>query len=296
MGSSFQRRNLRLTFQLATGTFTQEGNPDKLTFEGFRVRCEIDAPGGYQSALCRLRVHGLDRLVMDRLTVINYQNLDYMRNSVLIEATDDDGVFCSIFLGEIYIAQPDYAGAPDVPLVIEARSGLIGSLAPTASNSYRGPQLVSVIMGQLATQLGVTLENNGVDFTVTDMAMVGSPLHKVQVLADAARIQYWYLPEEGVLAIAPRGVARNGDPVVFDYTNGVVGWPSKVHNGIIFTALFNPSISHGRKITMESEVPSCNGEWYIISMSHRLDSELPGGAWFTHYTATPEDFAITVAR
>lgn len=288
MGSSFQRRNLRFTFQLATGTFIKEGSPDNLVIDGFRAQVEIDAPGGYEFATCRVRIFGLERFVMERLTVINYQNLDYMRNSIQIEATDDDGKFSSIFLGEIYIAQADYSGAPDVGFVIEARAGLIGSLSVSPSASYPGPQKVSAIMARLAEELKVTLENNGVESTVTDMSMVGSPLHKVQILAETARIQYWYLPEEGILAIAPRGAARTSEPVLYDFTNGVVGWPSKVHNGIIFTALFKSSMFHGCKIIMESEVSSCNGEWYIISMSHRLDSETPGGAWFTHFTATPE--------
>lgn len=292
MGSSFQRRNLRFTFQLATGTFIKEGSPDNLVIDGFRAQVEINAPGGFQYATCGVRIFGLERFVMERLTVINYQNLDYMRNTILIEATDDDGSFSGIFLGEIRTAQADYTGAPDVPLVIEAQSGIIGSLAPSVSTSYRGPQLVSTMMQKLAEELNVKLENNGVEFTVTDMVLVGSPLQKVQAIVDTTRIQYWYLPQEGVLAIAPRGVARNGEPEVFDFTNGVVGWPSKVHNGIIFSALFRPSVSHGRKITMESEVSSCNGEWYIISMTHRLDSETPGGAWFTHFTATPEQFFL----
>lgn len=292
MGVSFQRRNLRLTFQLVTGSFIVEGSPDRLVVDGFRVQAEIDAPGGYEFSTARLRVYGLERFVMERLTVINYQNLDYMRNSVQVEATDENGQYASIFLGEIYYAQADYRGAPDVPFVIEARSGLIGSLTASPSASYRGPQKISAIMERLAKELNVRLENNGVDMTVTDMTLVGSPLHKIQTLASTNRLQYWYLPEEGVLAIAPPGVARKSEPVAYDYTNGVVGWPSKVHNGIIFTALFNPATFHGCKITMESEVSSCNGEWYIISMSHRLDSETPGGAWFTYFTATPENVFI----
>jgi hypothetical protein len=59
MASSFQRRNLRFTFKLATGTFTEEGNPDTLEFEGFRASAEIDAPGGYEFATLRLRLYGL---------------------------------------------------------------------------------------------------------------------------------------------------------------------------------------------------------------------------------------------
>lgn len=292
MASSFQRRNLRFTFKLATGTFTEEGSPDTLEFEGFRASAEIDAPGGYERSTCRLRLYGLDRLVMERLTVINYQNLDFMRNSVLVEATDDDGAFTSIFFGEIYIAQPDYAGVPDVAFVVEAQAGFVGALAPAQANSYPGPQRVSAIMSRLAKELGVTLEDNGVTSTVTDMYLAGSPMHKVQTLAEAARIQFWFLPEQSTLAIAPMGVARNSTAVLVDFTNGLVGWPQKTHVGIMFTALFNPAIFHGCKILMEQDVSSCNGEWYIVSMSHRLESELPGGAWFTFFVATPQNTTI----
>ena len=292
MGTSFQRRRIRTTFRLATGVFTQEGSPDTLVLEGYRTQVEIDANGGYQSALCRVRIYGVDRFDMDRLSVINFLNLDFMRNSIQIEATDNDGQFTTIFLGEIYIAQPDYSGMPDVPLVIEAYTGLIGSLAPSAARSFPGTQSVSVMMGELAKELNLTLENNGVDTTLTDQYLSGSPLTKAYTLASIARIQLWTLPEQGVLAIAPMGVARQGDAQNVSYTTGLVGFPTKTHNGIMYTALFNPAVIHGGKILMESDVQSCNGEWYVISMNHRLDSELPGGAWFTHFIATPQNTTI----
>lgn len=292
MGLSFQRRRIRVTFKLATGTFTQIGTPDTLILEGYRAQVEIDAPGGFEFSTCRLRIFGVDRFDMDRLTVINYQNLDFMRNSMQIEATDDDGEFTTIFFGEIYVAQPDFSGMPDVAFVAEARSGLIGSLAPSAAASFPGAQRVSAIMSGLAKELGVTLEDNGVTSTVTDMYLAGSPLHKVQVLANAARIQFWFLPEQSTLAIAPMGVARRSNVANYDFNTGLVGFPSKTHVGIMFTALFNPATYHGCKIFMESDVSSCNGEWYIVSMSHRLDAETPGGAWFTHFVATPQNTTI----
>lgn len=292
MVSSFQRRGLRVTFRLAAGSFQAEGEPDTVTLEGYRCNVEIDAPGGYEFATCRLAIFGLDRTVMDRLTVINYQNLDFLRNSLTIEATDTQGNYTTIFLGEIYIAQPDYMGAPDVPFVAEARSGLIGSLAPSAATSYPGPQKVSVIMEGLAKEVGLTLENNGVEATVTDQYLAGTAVQKIQKLADAARIQFWYLPDEGVLAIAPIGTARSGDAVKVNFNTGLVGWPTKTHVGVSFTTLFNPALFHGAKILIDSDVRACNGEWYIVSMSHRLDSELPGGAWFTHCVATPMGVTI----
>lgn len=292
MVSSFQRRRLRVTFRLATGSFLEDGDPDTVTLEDFRTEVEIDAPGGYEFATCRLRIYGVERFTMDRLTVINYQNLDFMRNSMLVEATDDAGQFTTIFFGEIYAAQPDFAGVPDVPFVAEARSGLIGALSPSAANSFPGAQRVSAIMSRLARELGVALEDNGVTSTVTDMYLAGSPLAKVEALADAARIQFWFVPEQGVLAIAPMGVARRGNPVTYNFNTGLVGYPTKTHVGIAFTALFNPAAFHGGPILMESDVSACNGPWYIVSMSHRLSANMPGGPWFTHFVATPENTTI----
>jgi hypothetical protein len=292
MGSSFQRRRVRVTFQLATGTFLRDGLPDTVVLEGLRTQVEIDAPGGYEFSTCRLRIYGLERFTMDRLTVINFQNLDFMRNTMRVEATDDDGEFSTIFFGEMYSSQPDFMGAPDVPFVVEAFSGLVGSLAPAAANSFPGAQRVSSIMRVLAKELGVTLEDNGVESTVTDQYLSGSPLTKVQKLADAARIQFWYLPEQGVLAIAPFGSPRRGNRVSYNFNTGLVGYPTKLHVGIAFTALFNPAAFHGCPILMECDVSACNGEWYIISMSHRLEAETPGGAWFTHFIATPENTTV----
>ncbi|WAX22799.1 hypothetical protein MAJJADAN_00037 [Pseudomonas phage Amjad_SA] len=292
MVSSFQRRRLRVTFQLATGSFLEAGDPDTVVLEDFRTEVEIDAPGGYEFATCRLRIYGVERFTMDRLTVINYQNLDFMRNSMLIEATDDAGQFTAIFFGEIYAAQPDFSGVPDVPFVAEARSGLIGSLSPAAANSFPGAQRVSAIMSRLARELGVALEDNGVTSTVTDMYLAGPPLTKVQTLANAARIQYWFVPEQGLLAIAPMGVGRRGTRVPYNFNTGLVGYPTKTHVGVAFTALFNPAAFHGGPILLESDVSACNGEWYIVSMSHRLSANMPGGPWFTHFIATPENTTI----
>lgn len=296
MASSFQRRRLRVTFQLATGTFAKAGDPDTIVLEDFRTKVEIHAPGGYEFSQCRVRVYGIDKAVMDRLTVINYQNLDIMRNTIRIEATDANGQFSTIFLGIVLQSFPEYAGAPDVPFFAEARSGMIGSLQKSSAKSYPGPQKVSLMMDELAKELNLTLENNGVESTLTDQYLAGTPLQKVQAVAVAARIQYWYSPEEGVLAIAPMNSPRSGAPITCNVDSGLVGWPVKLHVGIAYTSLFIPQVFHGSRILMQSSVPACNGEWYIIGMSHRLDSMAPGGAWFTDFVATTVNLSVANAQ
>lgn len=294
MASSFQRRRIRVTLQLATGAFEREGNPDTIVLEDFRTKVEIHAPGGAEFAVCRLRIMGLKKDVMDRMTFINYLNLDYWRNVLQVEATDENGLFVSIFLGEIMQSHPEYMGAPDVPFVVEAKSGLVGSLKPALSVSYPGARKVSEMMAVQAAELGLTLENNGVESTLTDQYLAGSPVYKIQRIAQDARIQFWFLQEQGILAIAPAGKPREEiPPIKYSMETGLVGWPTRLHNGVAFTALFRTQAAHGCKITIESSVPICNGEWYVISMSHRLDAETPGGAWFTDFVAAPVNVVIS---
>lgn len=287
--SSFQQRKLRVTFQLATGTFNKDGEPDTVTFgDDFRIRAEIHAPNGDTFAYCVLRIYGIDQAVMNRLTVINFFNVDFARNVLIVEATDGNGQFTKIYEGTIFQAMPDYRGAPEVAFMVEARAGLINSLIKSSANSYPGARKVSEIMTVLAQELNLTLENNGVETTLTDQYLSGTPMQKMQRVAAAANIQYWYLPEEGVLAIAPMNQPRNTyPPVLYSAGTGLIGWPAKIHVGITFTALYNPQTFHGCRIMMESSIPACNGEWYIVSMNHRLDANVPGGAWFSDITATP---------
>lgn len=292
MATSFQQRRLKITLQLAAGAKNKEGEPDTFEFTDFRTNVEISQPGGFNFAQCRLRIYGIAKEIMDRFTVINYQNLSFMRNVLTVEATDSDGRFCVVFKGEMFSATPDYSGAPQVAFVAEAQSGLIGMLAPAVAVSFPGARRVSEIMGAIAKELGVFLENNGVDSVLTDQTLGGTSLEKARTVQEAADIEMWYVPAEGVLAIAPKGMPRKSDPVTYSQSTGLVGWPVKIYEGTEFTALFNPSTRHGCKIKMESEVPSCNGEWRVLTMHHSLSAFEQGGPWFTHFIAAPVNLFV----
>ena len=292
MAISFQQRKLKFTFQFATASTDKNKPPETIEFENFRSSVEIESAGGYQFAYCRGMVFGINKQVMDRLTVINYQNLSFMRNVVTIEATDDNGRYCVVFKGEITVSQPHYQSAPDVPLEFEARSGVIGSLAPSTANSFPGSRKVSEIMETLSKELGVAFENNGVDSVLIDQSLSGTALEKVYKVKDSANIQVWFLPAENVLAIAPMGVPRKSETITISSGSGMVGWPIKRWEGVELSCLFNPSVRHGCKIKIESTVPACNGEWFIGSLYHSLSCNMPGGPWFTRYIANPVNLFI----
>lgn len=293
MVASLQRRRLKFVFQLATGSFDRVGQPDTVEFEDFRAVVEIQLQGGMTFPTSRATIFGISRDVMDRLTAINFLNLEFMRNSMRIDAMDDYGQWVTVFFGEIFSAQPDYNSMPQVPFVVEAQSGLLGILAPKNPATYPGSRKVSEIMDVLAKEMGLRLENNQVESVLVDQTLAGTTADKIRRVAEAANIDYWIAPEEGILAIAPKNFPRKSEPILFSKETGMIGYPKKMRTGIEVNAIFNPSLRNGCKIKVESDVPSCNGEWYALNQTILLSSELPGGQWQTTIFASSQPFATS---
>jgi hypothetical protein len=61
----------------------------------------------------------------------------------------------------------------------------------------------------------------------------------------------------------------------------MVGYPMFSSDGIIVTCLYNPDIMQGGKVNVTSSLKVACGVWNITRVSHELDSEIPGGQWYT---------------
>ena len=52
--------------------------------------------------------------------------------------------------------------------------------------------------------------------------------------------------------------------------------------GVYINVLFTPALTHGAMLTVAgSIVPGSNGTWFANSITHELESLMPGGAWFS---------------
>lgn len=282
MAASFQSRGLRFTFKMRTGSFAGPDKPDTVVYEGFRSSVEINAPGGWQFATARISIKGLAQDAMNRLTIINNLNYELQRNEILIEATDTNGQYNTLFLGVIGSAYTDYMGAPDASFMIEAYQGLQSATDASQPTSWPGPQKVSTIAGELCKRIDLKLEDNGVDSTVSDAYLSGSYYNQLRALCNMARCQVWIDQAQGVLAISPQGKPRDIEPVLMNGESGLIGWPTPTHLGVDFMCLYNPGVYFGRQVKLETSVTPCAGDWYVRGMAINLDCETPGGAWFMY--------------
>jgi len=284
MTTSFQnKKQLRFVVTLAEGVFSDKNN--QVVLDGFRAIVEVQKAGGQMMSTSTVRIYGLAQELMNQLTTLAFKAMSYIKNTIDVIVLDGDQQTL-IFRGQIINAWGDYSGMPDVCLYIETQTGYFQQLELGDPLVYKGTANVSDLMLALAKKLGVPLESNGVTAKITNPNYGGSTIDQIRNLAADTKTDFYL--DDTVLAICPKGLTRKRTARVPLITSqsGLIGYPTFDKVGITFNTLFNPSILFGSQIIMESDIPQANGLWQVCSMVHKLESEKPGGAWFTTVRCT----------
>lgn len=290
--TSFTRKKIRLTITLANGSFSSGGNT--LTLEGLRVISDIEYAGGQASATAQVRVYGMLQADMDQLTTLAWSVVAVARNTIRIDAGDDESGLFEAYYGNILNAWADYRSAPDVFMHIEAQSCFYDQVNAVAPSSYPGSADVSNIMSGLAKAMNLSFENNGVTVQLSNPYLPNTILEQVKQVAIAANLDVYI--EGSVMAIAPKGGPRGTQVPVLSAETGLIGYPTIDRFGINLACLYNPAIRFGGKITVKSDMKKANGTWRVYTISHHLESERPDGAWFSQIAATEPGNAPIVAN
>lgn len=283
---TFVSKRIDLTINLGTGQFGESG-ANTVTLTGLRIRADVQEYGADAMPQCQLRVYGLTLSMMNQLTSIGPINSAVLyRNSAIIAAGDDGSALTTLYTGTIWKAWADLNQAPDAVLNIIAAGGLAASLKPVAASSYPGSADVGTIMQQLATLAGFSFVNHGVSVQLSTPYFYGTALAQIRECVRAADINFTI--DNGALEIWPKNGARNlsSIPIISSQT-GMVGYPAFSSNELVLTTLFNPSIKIGGVVQVESSLLVACGKWKVIQVAHSLESETPGGQWFSSIVATP---------
>lgn len=289
---SFVERRIRLTFLLGQGDFGNDGY-NQSTYEGLRVSATVTKNGGVSMSQLSMRVYGMSLSAMNRLSTLGKPLTDGRNNKVRVEAGDDEVGYTTVFIGTISQAWAVMNDQANAALVVTAHSGLLDALRPTAPASYTGPTSVSNIMATLAQEMGYQFEDGGVQVTLANPYLSGTPRMQVEAVAQAAGIN-WTIDDE-TLAIWPAGGTRGGLIPLLSPDTGLINYPAFTQNGLALTVLFTPSITFGGQVQVESALTPANGTWTVFSVTHELESETPGGKWFTQLECSVLGF-VPLAR
>lgn len=283
MSSFSNKKAIRFVITFATG--------EQITLQGLRASVTISKAGGVQMNTMQAKIYGVSQSDMNAMTSLQWQADTIKRTTINVFAIDGSQESL-VFSGNMGNCWANYASMPEVFLDIQAFAGLINQLAGVPPTSLQGVVDAATIMGNLAKTMGYSFENNGVAVPLRSPYFPGTAWEQARALAQQANCALYL--DDNVLAITPSGGARMGHPIPeISKATGLVGYPSIGSDNrgptINFQTLFNPAIRFGGQIHLTTSIqpainkviPRADGDWTVNSLSHLLQSETPGGAWFS---------------
>jgi hypothetical protein len=284
MASSFDNiKDLQFVITLGIGTFGSS-NANQITLQGFRASVDIDNAGGQTTSTLRAQIYGVTQSDINSITTLQFQERSFIPSTIVVTAIDGPQK-TQVFAGNIVNAWGDYGQMPDAFLKIQAQAGYVNQLTPIPPTSFRGGINVATLIGQLATKMGYTFENNGVNVTLSNPYVANTGIEQVKDLAQQAGI-VWGL-DGMTLFICPPNTPRMGSMIPnIGPNSGLKGYPTfdgvGVNGvGVNFETFFNPALKFMGAFQLTTSIPRAAGMWIATSISHTLESQKPDGLWFS---------------
>ena len=285
---AFTKKKISVTFTLDSGSFAGS-TANTVTLDGYRVSAHITEAGWPSQDECQLRIYGMGLSLMNQLSLMGKTPVFIGRNTVSVAAGDDVNGMGLVYIGTVTAAHTDLSGAPDAIFHVVAHAGAYQAVQAIPPSSFKGSADAAVILSGLAKHMGLNFENNGVSVMLANPYFYGSARSQVDACARAANIEC--IISKQTLAIWPKSGSRGGVIPLISPETGLVGYPFPSGQSLLgLRTLFNPAISFGAKIQVQSSITPACGTWTVCHIDHDLESETPNGAWFTTLTATPPGY------
>jgi len=290
---TFVQRRLDVEFKLgidlATGkqnTFDSTGS-DTVTLTDLRITAAITQSGGQSQGEADINIFGMTVSVMNKLSTLGLSPRTIGPNFVTLLAGDTETQPSVVFQGAISDAYFDASAMPDVAFRVSAQSGAFTPFSPCPPRSYPEPVSIDAVMGSIAKIMGLTLENKGVTGTIPPTYLYGSSKTQAYAAATAGNFNINFDTPTKMI-IFPKGKPATDKIIILSKKTGMVGYPAYVSKGIQVRTIFNPEISYGSTIKIESELlTAANGNWIVFHLAHDLESRQPNGQWFSTIQAYP---------
>lgn len=282
MSGSFIQRDLSFEIALGKGTFGETGS-STITLENYRATVSIVKQGAGGFGQAEIRIFGLDLSVMNQVSTLgsSYLSATQRRNEITIKAGDAVNGMAQVFSGTIFFAQINFGAAPDVAFEIFAQVGLFFAMKPAHPTSFSGSVNAATLMNNIAGQMGLPLENNGVNVVLNNPYLSGTAFQQAAQVARAAHINWTIDATNGALAIWNKGQSRKGTIPLFTPETGMIGYPTYTQFGVTVRAIYAPGQDPfiGGQIQVESSLQPATGKWVPYSIAYELSAQMPNGDW-----------------
>lgn len=288
-----KRKILKATINLngKDKTFTAHNQSNVLESQGLRIQCAIQFGGGAVSPTATIKIYGLELQNMLDLMRIQWNTMSAILNTIRIDFQEEgDTTFTKVYEGNITFAKINFEGTPDVSLDIQSQMAIVEQLRPQDPITFLNDTDAATMIEQIAKSMNFQFENTkkASKIIANGGTYEGSNLDKIKKIAQAADFDVYI--EQNLIAICPKGFARDIKVPIISPKNGLIGYPVPDIRGITFRCLFNPLVRFGGIVTIKDSIlTTCNGDWRVYGCTIMLESNFQGGKWEMEVSASPKN-------
>lgn len=276
---SFTKKAIRIELELTTGLTK--------SFQGLACKANIQKLGLPDKNKATIEIMGLSYDDLAAATSVSFRPFVYNRNRVSVFAGEEGKELMQIFSGNVVTSWADFNNVPEPVLKIDAMTGGFASLLSQPQIATDGAAKVSEVVGQMAKASGMAFSNQGVDASLNNSVLSGSPIEKAHSAANQVGADL--IIDDNEMVLLPRGAERNTGlgTILVSPETGMIGYPTFGNMTIQVKTFFNPAIRFGGSIEIQTIVPKASGTWRVTKVQHQISAYDPkGGPWETQIEGT----------
>lgn len=218
---------------------------------------------------CEVKVANLDQATRNRiLTETSPFNKNRKPKRMYIEAGRVSFGTTRIFVGDITntgVSQP-----PDIVMTLKSLTKNFEKGNIIARNHPANTPLSTIAKG-VASDIGVSLNFQAVDKSISNYSFTGGALNQLNALQSAGGVNCFV--DDTNLIVKSSGVALKGFIRKLDLGSGMIGIPEITEHGVKVTFLIDNQTKIGSGLQLTSkEYPTLNGNYVIYKLGFNVTS------------------------
>lgn len=239
------------------------------TYEGLSVTANGTKYANANQDDCEVKIANLDKATRDYiLTETSPFNKNKQPKKLTVDAGRVSYGTARIFTGDIVsanISQP-----PDITLTIKA---LTGNYAKGNIIARNQPSQIGLrkIAEQVAKDLGVSLDYQAKDKSISNYSFTGGALKQIDKLGDTGGVNVYL--DDNVLVVKDYNIPLTGKKRILNLDSGMIGIPELTEEGIKVKFLLDNQTTLGGALEIESKLnPTANGTYVIFKLGFSIAS------------------------
>lgn len=281
-------RELQCKIILQSGEFKQGFNTKIINNNTINANVTKSLNNNFTNS-ADITIFGMNSSDIAALSTLGYVPLNYNFNIIELYAQYQGDVASLCFRGYIVKAWADYSD-PSRPMHFQCQTCYQNAINNSPSLNIKGQISIVDLYKSLSENLGYSFENNGVIGIIENPILTGSYIQQLMSLSKQTNTNC--VIDNNKVKISPIGYGLSQKVLLISSKSGLISYPSVDAWGVKFRMRYNPTLSLGQYIklqtitpqkevnqTSQSIVPKTDGKWYVYDMHSVLSNRHE--SWYT---------------